>query len=166
MHMCVCMHTDTRGPCWMSFLIPFNLIFLRQDLSLSLELTVSLDWLASELQGSMCLYLVSTGIAGTTTWVSHRSWGPELSPLGLGGRHFTHRGISQTPLNFIATQEIIVLLYCLIIIHNSLTNPTNKCSRIRVLFSGNIIVQGLNYEGHRIPRNLVWKYNLPKWHVA
>lgn len=53
-HVCagVCMYTCMQRPEIFSFTPP--LLFLRQDLSLNLELTICLSWLASKPEGSLC----------------------------------------------------------------------------------------------------------------
>lgn len=70
--------------------------FLRQELSLNLELGIWLASLATELQASPCLWLPRTGIKCTSPWLNfHGCWWPKLSCSGLHNEHFKHWAVSQ-----------------------------------------------------------------------
>lgn len=59
--MCVYRHVVATGQCQMASATAY---FLRPALSLKLELTDWIDWLANERQGFSCLHLTRTGITG------------------------------------------------------------------------------------------------------
>lgn len=61
MFMCVYRHVVATGQSQMASATAY---FLRPALSLKLELTDWIDWLANERQGFSCLHLTRTGITG------------------------------------------------------------------------------------------------------
>ena len=80
------------------------------------------DWLASQPQGSTCLYLCSTGITGLCFHVGfwgERNWGCELKRSYLCSKELTHRIISLV-------LEIIVLLCHIILLSLVFLNGTMR----------------------------------------
>lgn len=70
---------------------------LKQGLSLNLELTNWLAFLASQLQRHACLCLPACSVKGKhdLTQISHRRWGYELSPPSLHTKHITSKSSHQ-----------------------------------------------------------------------
>lgn len=75
----VCVHSDTEHHQSWYCLHILSLIFLAQVLSLNLQLTNSLGWQPSEVQGSVCLYLpLHSGVTNAEPRFFCRCWGVEI----------------------------------------------------------------------------------------
>lgn len=68
-----------------------SLHFLRLGLSLNVEVSVGLGWLAGEFQSSICLYLPRAEITDTLRliWILRLYMEPQLQSLCLSGKHVT-----------------------------------------------------------------------------
>lgn len=82
-YLCVCLmdvqkHVGTRSSCQVSsFAIHSLLHFLTPVLLLTIKLpNFDFAWLVNNLQGSFCVFLLSTGVTGLDlyTWLLHECW--------------------------------------------------------------------------------------------
>lgn len=74
MYTCTYVHVGTR--CLLNHTPPCS---WSQDLLLSLEIAISVQWPTYELQGLFCLHLPNTGIVDVYARISHGCWGCKLA---------------------------------------------------------------------------------------
>lgn len=94
----VCLYVEARGWLWVSFFITFHHIFGVHCLSSVWGLLFGLDYLASELEGSSCLFL-------SQQWVHHHAWllcehwESRYRSLYLHSKHTTYQAVSLVPMS-------------------------------------------------------------------